>query len=462
VSETGQVLGILLQPLKHRALGAELHFGCSIASVMAALLVAQQALERPSLERALARSRGAGLASLDTQTPSTQCAPSRVLSDYQQHRLLRSPPPPRDDSSSGLDHACPRLAQTSLCSTQAHALPSAVQLSSACKSSPASMQRHPQDAAQAGAAQACAAAQHAVVRVIVGGSWASGIVVDASAGLIITNAHAIRSPVGAELASSVYVEWADPATSDAARWLARILWTSTQCHALDVAILRIHTQHGQATSSGRELSLREVGAADAQVVGDVKQRGSLDFSVRQPVRVGRCAMVVGHSLLGTAVSVPPSVTFGCVSAMKGVRSQRASRSDAQPPLEPALAITDAAVHAGCSGGGLFALHTSDASCGAEFLGLVTSNARHSRGMAVPTIGWILPVEQLAEIWQACKRYVVCECADERDGCFEGLDRPRPELDALWGLAAGQHAAQSKARAMLAWKGTTGPSLASKL
>jgi hypothetical protein len=103
---------------------------------------------------------------------------------------------------------------------------------------------------------------------------------------------------------------------------------------------------------------------------------------------------------------------------------------------PAIIITDALVMPGLSGGGLFAIDGLTPSGSARWLGLVTSNARHNRGQTVPTIGYILPVSQLAAVtriaaWYAARRLSRSAAAE----ALVELDVPRPELDACWGLPA---------------------------
>jgi hypothetical protein len=101
-------------------------------------------------------------------------------------------------------------------------------------------------------------------------------------------------------------------------------------------------------------------------------------------------------------------------------------------LKPALIITDAAIHAGCSGGGLFSATDDGEGQAAVLLGLVTSHARHFRGSSVPSIGYVLPVDQFEHIIRHCKIVALQGGSDMMARLeLEALDVPVVGLDTLW-------------------------------
>jgi peroxisomal leader peptide-processing protease len=103
---------------------------------------------------------------------------------------------------------------------------------------------------------------------------------------------------------------------------------------------------------------------------------------------------------------------------------------------PAVIVTDAHVAPGLSGGGLFASSSLSSSGNARWLGLVTSNARHSGGQTVTTIGYVLPVAQLAPVINIVAKLAASSMSSNAAAAaLQGLDVARPELDTLWGLAA---------------------------
>ena len=271
-----------------------------------------------------------------------------------------------------------------------------------------------------------------------------------------------------------------PATQQPARWVADLLWASTQSHALDIAVLRIRENIDMAHPSGSKpqvTTLAGVGAMPVRLPG-------LDDALKESVSgasahvaSGTKVMIVGHGLHGNASSLPPSATFGCVSAVRSLRerptesrrqrhhmpnravAQVNTRQDCRASIsadvkgqpthvagaardvkharhlqaqQPAVLITDAAVHPGCSGGGMFACGVrAQRAVTPTLLGLVTSNARLSSGLAVPSIGWVLPVAQFAHVVRACQDDVNADTLAEK---LQRCDVAQPALDALWGVA----------------------------
>ena len=105
---------------------------------------------------------------------------------------------------------------------------------------------------------------------------------------------------------------------------------------------------------------------------------------------------------------------------------------------PAMVVTDAQVHFGSSGGGMFACG-SEISNRATLLGLITSNARHASGVSVPRIGYVLPVDILQPILRVCTSADGVERArDALAAQLASAAASLPDLGGLWGTAHTEH------------------------
>lgn len=280
------------------------------------------------------------------------------------------------------------------------------------------------------------------------------------------------------------VRWVHPETRQSFDWPAHLLLLSQHSTALDVALLQLLPSSGSSPASAADGAgagagqCREWAAAGLQAAGwqaqgatpdqraTVHQQSSAhvrdcskitltgssgraqgfevtnhqqESTARQSTSntsVGVAVMAVGHALLPPRLALLPSVTFGCVSAVKSIPCEGAG---APRHSVPGLLLTDARILSGGSGGGLFAC--KPAGHVPELLGLVTSNARLFRGRTVPTIGYVLPVAQLAPVAARCLD-LLTRGAPAAVMCAElaSMDRKLPELDRLWGSSVGVAAA----------------------
>lgn len=448
LSASGSLCGMVLPPLRHRGLGAELALACDAAALHRALA----AVRVPSASEA---------PRTNTVVTGGGTEMQRVLTGGVQVGL----------AASGVGVSIAPAAASAKrcrggCGVGRHA-------DADCGAS-AGAAAAGVEAAGAAAAGA-EGAQRAVVRITLNpGHWASGVVVDAAAGLVLTNAHVVADRARGDQGAGVTVTWVDPVSHEHAEWQASVLWASAACPAMDAAVLQIcvRTDDSGARRGGR--TLQGVGALSVAIPPAHHSPGEL--GQQSLLRLGAPAMAVGYSLLGPALKVSAPVSHGCVTSIRGAPAgndgvaQASSAlirgSDAAAPWQgphgkepeglaraadreapraaPAMVITDAAVHSGCSGGGLFAVQACGTVASPCLLALITSNARHASGVAIPSIGWCLPVDQLQGVLRAC---AVCASRthasfSERAACFAGLDQPSPALDALWGPSAKQAAGVS--------------------
>ncbi|KAE8647693.1 glyoxysomal processing protease, glyoxysomal isoform X3 [Cucumis sativus] len=129
--------------------------------------------------------------------------------------------------------------------------------------------------------------------------------------------------------------------------------------------------------------------------------------------------VIGHGLLGPKSGLSPSVCSGVVSNV--VKAKIPSSYHKGDSLEyfPAMLETTAAVHPGGSGG---AVVNSEG----HMIGLVTSNARHGRGVIIPHLNFSIPCAALEPIHRFSK--------DMEDlSVVKVLDEPNEQLSSIWAL-----------------------------
>jgi S1-C subfamily serine protease len=178
-------VAVLLPPLRHRALGVELHFAIPLGALCSA--VHQQTnighlslfpyIEHCGTVQADARAADSSVESgINAARATTGCSRGRAVM-LQQHASQGATPA---ESTSG-------SLQSKYCGTDSDSNVPEPQMETvlphACTAG-----HHWQRDSEAAAGDAAA---RATVLVQCGGSWASGVILDAEAGIIVTNAHAV-------------------------------------------------------------------------------------------------------------------------------------------------------------------------------------------------------------------------------------------------------------------------------
>lgn len=142
----------------------------------------------------------------------------------------------------------------------------------------------------------------------------------------------------------------------------------------------------------------------------------------------RSVFVMGHALFGPPANLRPTVTAGVLSRVVYLpKKDRTSLGDEQP----VLLQTDAAVHSGNSGGLL-------AGTDGEWLGLVTSNVKHSwqpppteppapskATTVIPHLNLSIPARRLLPLFDYCRTQDVA--------ALHALNRPNPVVVKVWTL-----------------------------
>ncbi|WCJ27070.1 protease-related [Euphorbia peplus] len=173
---------------------------------------------------------------------------------------------------------------------------------------------------------------------------------------------------------------------------------------------------------------------DARVV--YVSKGPLDVALMEleyvpdqlcPIKVdnacpslGSKAYVIGHGLFGPRCDIYPSVCSGVVAKIVKARApphyQSLPEGDSQIP---AMLETTAAVHPGGSGGAV----VSSEGC---MIGLVTSNARHGGGTAIPHLNFSIPCALLEPIFEFAREM-------KNIALLEDLDQPNQQISSVWAL-----------------------------
>nr|XP_043610522.1 glyoxysomal processing protease, glyoxysomal isoform X2 [Erigeron canadensis] len=139
----------------------------------------------------------------------------------------------------------------------------------------------------------------------------------------------------------------------------------------------------------------------------------MDVSCPSP---GSKVYVVGHGLFGPRTDCLPSACLGVVS--KVVKAQRTVGETGQRDF-PAMIETTAAVHPGGSGGAIL-------NSNGHMISLVTSNARHGGGTAIPYLNFSIPCAALKPVLDFSK--------DMKDlSILEDIERPNNHLSSVWAL-----------------------------
>lgn len=129
--------------------------------------------------------------------------------------------------------------------------------------------------------------------------------------------------------------------------------------------------------------------------------------------------VIGYGLLGPKSGFSPSVSSGVVANVVKAKIPSSYHQGDSLKYFPAMLETTAAVHPGGSGG---AVVNSEG----HMIGLVTSNARHGRGVIIPHLNFSIPCAALEPIHRFSK--------DMEDlSVVKVLDEPDEQLSSIWAL-----------------------------
>lgn len=252
--------------------------------------------------------------------------------------------------------------------------------------------------------QAC----RSVVLISVNSSWGSGIVVSEQ-GHILSCAHLFR-PFTSPDRETKRLRLRNPRTRvkvvfrdqpQLQEYTAQLLFCSRG--AIDVALLK--------------LDVEKNGKDDRT---SVLQPGScaVELSERGP-QPGQKCIALGHAIFDPSTQLMSTASAGVIS--KVVPHPRDNR-------EPAILQTCASVFRGHSGGML-----SDSQ--GRFMGILTSNARHSNGSIIPTINFSIPLAMLTPLIELANLDAVTMEANLAAVC-DAYDRDDPPLLALWRLEGG--------------------------
>ncbi|XP_074587388.1 glyoxysomal processing protease, glyoxysomal isoform X2 [Curcuma longa] len=294
-------------------------------------------------------------------------------------------------------------------------------------------------------------AMSSIVLISVGGSWASGIVLNQQ-GLILTNAHVLEPWrfVRKSLVNLMKKRTAFPAEDkfclsepeeETIEQENQRLFSSVSGALSSYGIIA----HGISSLSSCQnygkisVRLHHMGVqfwSDATVV--YVSKGPLDVALLQLdcVSLQLCAInpefncpsiglpvhVIGHGLFGPQSDLCPSVSTGVVSHV--VRLPRPLHVEESGDMEiekasvPVMLQTTAAVHPGASGG---AVVNSDG----HMIGLITSNAKHGDRSTIPHLNFSIPCAALLPIFRFS--------AERNFSILKVLDEPNDLLSSVWAL-----------------------------
>ncbi|XP_031491296.1 glyoxysomal processing protease, glyoxysomal isoform X2 [Nymphaea colorata] len=298
-------------------------------------------------------------------------------------------------------------------------------------------------------------AMASVVLVTVGdGAWASGIILN-SKGLILTNAHLLepwRFREMLQVSGIANKLWTSPILSQTEEpsdtWRENLMPEPVLMDDSGVdgmAYARNPTYQGYGRIRVRLDHDNTKVWCDARTV--YVSRGSLDIALLQIDSVPNCicpvtpevawpepgskAFVIGHGLFGPRSNLCPSVSSGVIARVVKT-SHKALETGGGKPV-PAMLETTAAVHPGGSGGGVF-------NSRGHLIGLVTSNARHSRGTIIPHLNFSIPLAPLEPVFRFS--------SDMQDmSILQTLERSN-EFAAIWSLVPPPNARPSLPESIL--------------
>jgi len=250
---------------------------------------------------------------------------------------------------------------------------------------------------------AVAQAACSVVLVRVNTSWGSGILISED-GIIITCAHlfktfTIRNTRSGRLemrkiSTRILVTFRD---HEKTTFPAELVFCAKG--PIDVALLRIR---GQPNLFPKPVELPQ--------------------DVTNFAFAGQKCVALGHAIFNPNVGLQATITAGNVA--KVIPHPRDHRF-------PAILQTCASVFRGHSGGML-----GDEE--GRFLGILTSNARHSNGSIIPTINFAIPFSMVRPLMD-----VIHKDEETQNAVFDAYDLRDPELVSLWHLEAGPSPPQPK-------------------
>ena len=225
---------------------------------------------------------------------------------------------------------------------------------------------------------------HAITRIRVAGSWGTGVVLDRDQGLVLTCAHVVRG-----LGNNVNVA-APPLTPSA---------TSTNPVPPPITVsFRHESTAGPQLEYTRQadILLCSSGSLDVALL---RVRGSVptsvmsaDVSRASALEPGEEVFAVGHAIFDSVfvAGCPPTVCRGTLARVARAPVSASSTNAASTVDEPVLLQTSACVFRGHSGGML---------CDAKgrFVGVLTSNAKHSDGSIIPEINFAVPLSAIHDL-----------------------------------------------------------------
>ncbi|XP_013404339.1 peroxisomal leader peptide-processing protease [Lingula anatina] len=223
-----------------------------------------------------------------------------------------------------------------------------------------------------------------VVLVTCGSSWGSGIIVDATNGIVLTCSHVLKG----NHARKVMVR---QDLDHSQLWHnAEVLYKNVLGAVYDVAVLKL-------------IPNRKVNNNERT------QRLNLDFGMENHAETGAEVFVIGHGLIAVDKELTPSLSKGMVSKVIF------SPSNDQQCV---MIQTTCAVHGGASGGAVV-------SSSGRLLGMVTCNAKDvESGASYPHVNMSVP---FTELWP-----VISEYSSSKDpSCFEKLHVKDKLVENLW-------------------------------
>ncbi|KAJ7968588.1 glyoxysomal processing protease, glyoxysomal [Quillaja saponaria] len=284
------------------------------------------------------------------------------------------------------------------------------------------------------------------------GVWASGVLLN-NQGLILTNAHllepwrfgkthvpGVRYAVQSEEVS-LLSERSAPFECDGVERNQKSQILLPKASALDPFLADSGYNLSSIYKHGRNVRVR-LDHVDPWIWCDAKVvyvcKGPWDVALLQlesvpdqlsPVTmnfawpsIGLAAYVIGHGLFGPKCGFFPSVSCGVVAKVVKAKIPQSYLSIQHENTErhfPAMLETTAAIHPGGSGG---AVVNSEG----HMIGLVTSNARHGGGTIIPHLNFSIPSAALAPILKYSK--------DMQDlSLLQPLDQPDQHLSSVWAL-----------------------------
>ncbi|CAK9024490.1 Glyoxysomal processing protease [Durusdinium trenchii] len=241
--------------------------------------------------------------------------------------------------------------------------------------------------------EAVSASSGSVVLICVNSSWGSGVLVS-NQGHILSCAHLFRPFT----------------TVDKHTKQLRMRQSS-------VRISVTFRDHGNRMECGAKLLFCCRGPIDVALI---KIESSMETTpirfVDRVAEPGQPCIALGHAIFDPAAQLRATASAGVVSRVV---------AHPRDPAEPAILQTCASVFRGHSGGLL-------ADSQGRFLGILTSNARHSNGSIIPTINFSIPYQMLQPLIAS----IAYDDDQTSRTVYEAYNRADPQLLALWRLEVG--------------------------